>query len=129
MKLLFFYCPLQEHKPKEILAQKVIPQNMEIKTIALPCLAKLEVIHLLKALEAGAEGVAIWGCADEDCLYPPGSIIAKGRVKYAQKILQDIGLEKFRFQYFGGRESNCRERIIEFGNWLKEILPAEYLNF
>lgn len=128
ISLLIFYCHWQKDKLQEILARNIIPQVVEIKTIALACLAKMEVIQLLKSLESGVDAVAIWGCADEDCLYIPGSRIARGRVKYAQKILEHIGLEKVRFQYFHDQESNFKKKEIEFCNWLKQILPENHFN-
>lgn len=122
--LFIFYCSLQKENIEKIFAAKIIPPEVEIKSVALACLAKLEVIQLLKALESGARGVVIWGCADEDCLYALGNKVACGRFKYSQKILKEIGIEDFRFQYIGEKREIFEEILKKFNNWLKKILPG-----
>ena len=48
-----------------------------IRMIKLPCTGKLEVIHLLKALEAGADGVYAAGCLEGECHYLKGNLWAQ----------------------------------------------------
>jgi len=50
------------------------------------------VLHLLKALEGGADGVYVAGCLEGDCHYQNGNLRAKKRVAYVREILQRIGL-------------------------------------
>ena len=72
----------------------------KIRKVALPCSGKLEVSFLLKALENGADAVAIFGCPEGECHYLVGSTRAKNRVRYARRILGDIGLEEERVRRF-----------------------------
>lgn len=119
-----FYCILQKDKVKQILDSQVIPRGEEIKTVSLPCIAKLEVIHLLKPIEIGAKGVAVWGCADEDCLYPDGSKVGRGRLSYAQRVLKEIGMADFPLKYFADGLDNSAEMDKQFNNWLKKIFST-----
>lgn len=119
--IVIFYCAAQKDKIQGLLDSQVILKGEEIKTVALPCLAKLEVLHLLKAIEIGAKGVAVWGCADKDCLYPAGSKVGRGRLSYGRRILQEIGIEDFVLQYFGNGLEDAAEGERRFNNWLKEI--------
>src|SRR5512139_865419 len=73
-----------------------IPGNVEI--VRVPCAGRIETIYLLKALEKGAEGVLIFGCYEENCQFLRGNLRAKGRLSYAQRILERIGLEKERLE-------------------------------
>ena len=63
-----------------------------VKIIKVPCTGRVDVIHLLKALEDGADGVLVAGCLEGDCHYQNGNLRAKKRVTQVQQILEQIGL-------------------------------------
>ena len=63
-----------------------------VKIIKVPCTGRVDVIHILKALEDGADGVMVAGCMEGDCHYQSGNLRAKKRVTYVQQILDQIGL-------------------------------------
>jgi F420-non-reducing hydrogenase iron-sulfur subunit len=67
------------------------PSN--IKIVKVPCTGRVAVIHLMKALEKGADGVFVAGCMEGDCKYQVGNIRARMRVEYVRQLLQTIGLE------------------------------------
>ncbi len=73
-----------------------LPKNVEI--VRVPCAGRIETIYLLKALEKGADGVLIFACYEENCQFLRGNLRAKGRLSYAYKILEKIGLEKERLE-------------------------------
>jgi len=72
------------------------PKNVEI--VRVPCAGRIETIYLLKALEKGADGVMIFGCFEENCQFLRGNLRAKGRLSYAHRMLEKIGLEKERLE-------------------------------
>ena len=72
------------------------PRNVEI--VRVPCAGRIETIYLLKALEKGADGVMIFGCFEENCQFLRGNLRAKGRLSYAHRMLEKIGLEKERLE-------------------------------
>jgi coenzyme F420-reducing hydrogenase delta subunit len=57
-----------------------------------PCTGKVDVIHILRAFEKGADGVYVVGCREGDCHYNSGNFRAKKRVEQAGKILDTIGI-------------------------------------
>jgi F420-non-reducing hydrogenase iron-sulfur subunit len=73
-----------------------IPRNIEI--VRVPCSGRIETIHLLKALEKGADGVLVFACYEENCQSLRGNLRAKERLSYAHRILEKIGLEKERLE-------------------------------
>ncbi len=81
----------------------------------------MEIIHLTKALESGADGVALFGCPEGACRYLVGSSRAGGRVAQAGRILQEIGVGKDRLRRFvlGGQGS--LETVREMGEWVERI--------
>ncbi len=73
-----------------------LPGNVEI--VRVPCAGRIETIYLLKALEKGADGVLIFACYEENCQFLRGNLRAKGRLSYAHRMLEKIGLEKERIE-------------------------------
>ena len=72
------------------------PRNVEI--VRVPCAGRIETIYLLKALEKGADGVLIFACHEENCQFLQGNLRIRGRLSYAHRILEKIGLEKERLE-------------------------------
>ncbi len=65
----------------------------DIKIIRLPCTGKVDILHILHALEKGADGVCLVGCLEGDCKYVDGNLKARRRVNQAKKVLESIGIE------------------------------------
>ncbi|MCF8104884.1 MAG: hydrogenase iron-sulfur subunit [Desulfohalobiaceae bacterium] len=74
------------------------PPNLRI--IRVPCTGKVDVIHILRAFEKGADGVAVVGCLEGDCHYLTGNLRARKRVEQAQKILDTVGVGGERVKMF-----------------------------
>jgi F420-non-reducing hydrogenase iron-sulfur subunit len=66
------------------------PSN--IKIIKVPCTGKVDIIHLLRSFEKGADGVYVLGCMEGACQFNNGNIRARKRVEQAQKILDNVGV-------------------------------------
>ena len=71
-----------------------------IKIIRVPCTGKVDVIHILRAFEKGADGVYVVGCMEGDCHFNSGNFRARKRVEQAQKILDVIGVGGERAQMY-----------------------------
>jgi coenzyme F420-reducing hydrogenase delta subunit len=63
-----------------------------VKIIRVPCSGKVDAIHIMKALEKGADGVYVAGCLEGDCHFKNGNINAARRVAYIKKLLDEIGI-------------------------------------
>jgi len=63
-----------------------------VKIVKLPCSGRVDVIHLMKAIEEGADGVFVAGCLEGDCHYQVGNLRAKKRVAYVRGLLEKIGI-------------------------------------
>ena len=63
-----------------------------VKIIRVPCTGKVDVIHILRSFEKGADGVYVVGCMEGDCHFNKGNFRARKRVAQAQKMLDDIGI-------------------------------------
>ena len=72
----------------------------EVEVILMPCSGRVDIIHLLKAFEAGTDAVFVAGCHEGECHYLTGNIKAKKRVNKLKKDLAQIGLEPERLEMF-----------------------------
>ena len=101
------------------------PSN--IKIINVPCTGRVDILHLLKAIEDGADGVYVAGCLEGDCHYVSGNLKAKKRVAYVKKVLEDIGLEPERAEMYNlsaAQGSRFAEIAREFTERIRELGPS-----
>ena len=101
------------------------PSN--IKVIQVPCSGRVDILHLLKAIEDGADGVYVAGCLEGECHYLTGNYKARRRVNYVKKTLEEIGLEPERVEMFNlsaGEGPRFAEIAIEMNNRIKELGPS-----
>jgi len=73
---------------------------INIKIIRLPCTGKVDVIHLLRAIQKGADGAYVVGCLEGTCHYNEGNFRARERVNHVRMLLDEIGLEGDRVRMY-----------------------------
>jgi F420-non-reducing hydrogenase iron-sulfur subunit len=69
-----------------------------IKFFPLPCSGRIESLHLLRALETGADRVYLITCPEGSCCYREGNLRAGKRLAFAQGLIEEIGLERERLE-------------------------------
>jgi len=65
---------------------------VSVKIIRVPCTGKVDVLHMLRAFEKGADGVYVVGCREGDCHYNAGNFRARKRVEQVKAVLNTIGI-------------------------------------
>jgi coenzyme F420-reducing hydrogenase delta subunit len=97
-KIIAFCCDQSGYPAADMAGslRLTLPKNVEI--VRVPCAGRIETIYLLKALEKGADGVLVFACYEENCQFLRGNLRAKGRLSYAHRMLEKIGLEKERIE-------------------------------
>ena len=71
-----------------------------VKMIQVPCTGRVDILHLLRAIEDGADGVYVAGCLEGECHFLTGNLKARKRVEYVKKLLDEIGIEPQRVEMF-----------------------------
>jgi len=71
-----------------------------VKVIKVPCTGRVDIITVLKAFEAGVDGVYLAGCLEGECHYLKGNLRAKKRVKYLKQLLTEVGMEPERVEMY-----------------------------
>jgi F420-non-reducing hydrogenase iron-sulfur subunit len=66
-------------------------QGSRIRFYPLPCSGRVEALHFLKALEAGARKVYLVMCPSGACRYGQGNIRARKRFDYAKGLIREVG--------------------------------------
>ncbi len=74
------------------------PPNIKISQV--PCTGRVDIVHLLKAIEDGTDGVYVAGCMEGDCHFVSGNLKARKRVEYVKKTLTELGIEPERVEMF-----------------------------
>jgi len=120
-ELAIFYCQHQTDRMMQTLGTLNSLAAPKIRKIALPCSGKLEVSFLLKALENGADAVALFGCTEGECHYLVGSTRAKNRVLYARRILSEIGLEEERVRRFVFEDQTPSGDMDLMAAWVEKV--------
>ena len=77
---------------------RALPGN--VKMIQVPCTGRIEILHLLKPFEEGADGVYVAGCQEDSCQYISGITKATQRVAGVKRILEQLDLEPDRHLVF-----------------------------
>jgi coenzyme F420-reducing hydrogenase delta subunit len=71
-----------------------------IKVIKVPCTGRVDILTILKAFEAGMDGVYLAGCLEGECHFLKGNLRARKRVAYAKTLLQEVGIEPERLEMY-----------------------------
>ena len=74
--------------------------DVDITYVKMACSSMVKDVFLLRAFEAGADGVIVLVCPEGACRYVEGNIRAKKRVAWVKALLDEIGLDGGRLSIF-----------------------------
>jgi coenzyme F420-reducing hydrogenase delta subunit len=97
-----------------------------IRIVRVPCTGKVDVLHILRSFEKGADGVYIVGCLEGDCRFKSGNLRAKIRVEQAKKMLDAVGIGGERVKMFNlssGEGPKFAEYASEMTEKIQELGP------
>lgn len=81
--------------------------DASVRLVQVPCTGRVDGLHILKALEDGADCVFVLGCLEKNCYYDTGSIEGRKRVDYVKQMLSEVGIEKERVEMFNAASTNA----------------------
>ncbi len=125
-EIIVFACHYCAYAAADLAGSMRLQYPSTIRMIKLPCTGKLEVIHLLRALEAGADGVYAAGCLEGECHYLKGNLWARKRVEHVKRLLPEVGLEPERVEMYNMSSAQGPEfaRVAtEFTERIKALGP------
>ena len=74
------------------------PSN--VKIVRVPCTGKVDITHLLRSMQQGADGVYCVGCLEGTCHYNEGNLRCRERVEHVRNLLEEVGLEGDRVRMY-----------------------------
>ena len=72
-----------------------------VRVMRVPCTGRVDAIDLLKAFEAGADGVLVVGCVDGQCHFKEGNRRGRRTARSVQEMLEKVGVGAERLQFHG----------------------------
>jgi F420-non-reducing hydrogenase iron-sulfur subunit len=93
-----FFC--QRLDPEQDMNRRALEKELgpRIRFYPLPCSGRIDALHLLRALETGADKVFLVTCPIGTCRYQEGNIRARKRVEFAQGLIEEVGFERERLE-------------------------------
>jgi len=101
-----------------------------VKIIRVPCSGRVDILHLLKAFEDGADGVYIAGCMEGECHYISGNIKARKRVEYVRKEFETMGVDPDRVRMYNMSAAQGPRFVAvaeEFTARIRELGPSPFV--
>lgn len=98
--LVAFCCHYCSYAAADLAGTMRLQYPTNVRIIKIPCTGKIDILYLLRAFEDGADGVFVAGCEEGSCHFLNGNYRAKKRVKYAKKILDEIGINGERLEMY-----------------------------
>ena len=126
-KIVAFCCNWCSYAGADLAGVSRFQYPPTIRVIKVMCSGRIEPIFILKAFEAGADGVLVSGCHIGDCHYIDGNKSAEKRVKATSEILDLIGLgsDRLRLEWISASEGmKFAEVIRSFTEKIKELGPS-----
>ncbi|MEE4363882.1 MAG: hydrogenase iron-sulfur subunit [Desulfotignum sp.] len=126
-EIVAFCCHYCAYTAADMAGSKRISYPSNVKIIRVPCTGKVDAIHLMKALEKGADGVYVAGCLEGDCHFKNGNIRAQARVDRVKKVLSELGWEPERVAMVNmsaGMGEKFAETAREFTETIKKLGPS-----
>ena len=80
-------------------------------------------LTMLKAFEAGADGVCVAGCLEGECHFLKGNLRARKRVMYLKELLQELGIEPERAAMYN-LSSAQGQRFAQIAQEMTDIIRA-----
>ncbi len=131
-QILAFCCKYCAYAASDLAGSMRLTYPANVKIIQVPCTGRVDMSHLLKAIENGADGVYVAGCLEGECHFLEGNLKARKRVAAVRKLLAEAGIEPERVQMFNLSSAmgpRFAEIATEMTETIRRIGPSPVGNF
>lgn len=126
-EIVAFCCHYCAYTAADMAGSKRISYPPNVKIIRVPCTGKVDAIHIMKALEKGADGVYVAGCLEGDCHFKTGNLRAAHRVRRVKSLLEEIGFDGRRVEMIlmsAGMGERFAQTAREFTEKIRDLGPS-----
>jgi F420-non-reducing hydrogenase iron-sulfur subunit len=112
-KILALVCTYCTYTAADMAGSARMQYPATVRIVKYLCTGRIDILHILKAFEAGADAVMVSGCEAGSCHFLEGNLRARERVEYAQKLLEEVGL--------GGRLKMFEIAASDAPKWVEAV--------
>jgi coenzyme F420-reducing hydrogenase delta subunit len=124
--IVAFCCHYCAYTAADMAGSKRLRYPANVNIVRVPCSGKVDAIHVMRALQRGADGVYVAGCLEGDCHFKTGNTRAIKRVAHVQKLLDEIGIGGERVEWFSmsaGMGERFARTASEFTEKIRSLGP------
>ena len=126
-KIVAFTCNWCSYAAADLAGTSRIHYPSNVRIIRVMCSGMIDPIYVLRAFEAGFDGVLLAGCHIGDCHYISGNMRAEERTAKLRRLLHTLGLEdeRLKLEWISAAEGGgFAETIKEYVGQLKQLGPS-----
>jgi F420-non-reducing hydrogenase iron-sulfur subunit len=112
-KILALVCTYCTYTAADMAGSARMQYPANVRIVKYLCTGRVDILHILKAFEAGADAVLVSGCEAGSCHFLEGNLRARERVEYAKLLLEEIGL--------GGRLEMFEVAASDAPKWVEPV--------
>lgn len=118
-KIFAFVCNWCTYAGADLAGTSRIKYAPNVRIIRFPCTGRIDFLLLLKAFEAGADGIIVSGCHPADCHYTSGNYHARRRWIVFKNLLEFVGIDTERVVFSwvsaaeGAKWANLVNEVVE----------------
>jgi F420-non-reducing hydrogenase iron-sulfur subunit len=122
-QIVAFCCKYCAYAAADLAGSMRLSYPSNVKIVQLPCTGRVDITHLLKAIEDGADGVYVAGCLEGECHFLKGNFRARKKVEYVKRTLAELGIEPERVEMYN-LSSAMGPRFAEIAREMTERIKA-----
>lgn len=122
-RIVAFCCRYCAYAAGDLAGAMRLPYPPNIRVILVPCTGRVDALHMMQALECGADGVYVAGCMENECHFISGNLKVKQRVARVQKTLAAIGMDPARLAMYN-LSSAMGPRFAEIAGEMTDRIKA-----
>jgi F420-non-reducing hydrogenase iron-sulfur subunit len=128
-QIVAFTCNWCSYAAADLAGTSRIHYPPNVRVIRVMCSGMVDPVYVLRAFEAGFDGVLIAGCHIGDCHYISGNMKAQDRIATLRRLLHTLGVEdeRLRLEWISAAEGGgFAETIKELVGQLRELGPSPF---
>ncbi|MFX1296206.1 MAG: hydrogenase iron-sulfur subunit [Promethearchaeota archaeon] len=114
-KILAFLCNWCSYAGADLAGVSRIQYPPNIRVVRVPCSGRINPFYLVKALQAGWDGVLVSGCHPGDCHYLTGNLTARRRFAILKDIVEFMGIPpgRLNFSWVSAAEGEKFSKVVK----------------
>lgn len=125
-QIIGFLCRWCSYPGADLAGTSRLAYPAALRVVRVPCSGRVDPLFVLKAFQAGADGVMVLGCHPGDCHYMEGNYHTRRRYALMHGLLEYVGVERDRLlvDWVSAAEGlHFSELATEFTDQVREMGP------